>query len=157
MIYFAIPNNNINLNKNNNNYNKNNIFNYNTKEFDIYNKFMINNTIAVLNKQIINQKNFINELEKKTNEYQESARNLLKKGDKEKCKKLFIKKKSCVERMKFIEGLLSLIKEQKLNLESTKAMYNVINEVERGSLIIKETSKRFNISELEEMKEEIDN
>ena len=36
-------------------------------------------------------------------------------------------------------------------------MYNVFSEIERSSRVIKETPKRFNISELEAMKEEIDN
>jgi len=156
-IHNAIYNNNINISKNNNNSDKKNIFDYNTKEFDMYHNFVIDNTLTVLNKQITNQENYLNELEKKTDEYQESARKKNKKGDKENCKKLLFKKKRCVERINFIEGLLSLIEEQKLNLESTKEMYNVFSEIERSSRVIKETPKRFSISELEAMKEEIDN
>jgi len=156
-IHNAIYNNNINISKNNNNSDKKNIFDYNTKEFDMYHNFVIDNTLTVLNKQITNQENYLNELEKKTNEYQESARNLIKKGDKENCKKLLVKKKRCVERMKFVEGLLGLIEEQKLNLENTKAMHEVFNEIKKGIKAIQEASKGYSISELEAMKEEIDN
>ena len=40
----------------------------------MYHNFVIDNTLTVLNKQITNQENYLNELEKKTDEYQESAR-----------------------------------------------------------------------------------
>ena len=51
-IHNAIHNNNINISQNNNNnVNKDNIFENNTKEFDIYHDFVIDNTIMALNKQ----------------------------------------------------------------------------------------------------------
>ena len=156
-IHSVIHNNNININQNNNNSNKNNIFDYNTTEFDIYNKFMINNTIAVLNKQIINQKNFINELEKKINEYQESARNLLKEGDKENCKKILAKKKAWVEKIKFFEGVAAVIEEQKSILETTKVIHSTFEKIKIGNRANEEAFKGLNVSDLEAMKEEMDN
>ena len=55
-IHNAIYNNNINISQNNNNnVNKDNIFENNTKEFDIYHDFVIDNIIMALNKQRTNQ------------------------------------------------------------------------------------------------------
>ena len=132
-IHNAIHNNNINISQNNNNnVNKTNIFEYNTKEFDIYHNFVIDNTIMVLNKQITNQENYLKELEKKAIEYQESAKNLLKQGDKINCKKLLFEKKKYVDKIKFIEGLLALIEEQKLILENAKQMHFILKSIKES-------------------------
>ena len=155
-IHNAIQNNNVNINQNkNNNDNKNNIFDYNTKEFDIYHDFVIDNTIMVLNKQITNQENYLNELDKKVNEYQESAKNLIKKGDRTNCKKVLLEKKKYVEKMKFIEGLLACIEEEKMILDNTKTMHDILNEIKKGNRAIQEASKGLNVSDLEALKEEI--
>ena len=150
-IHNAIHNNNININQNNNNINKNNIFDYNTQEYDIYNDFVIDRTITELDKEIKNQENYLKELEKQSNEYQESAKNLLKKGDKDNCKKLLIKKKKCSAKMKVIEGIMILIEEQKLTLENTKQYQYVLKEIKTANKAILEANKGLTIEELEEM------
>ena len=157
-IHNAIHNNNINISQNNNNnVNKANIFEYNTKEFDIYHNFVIDNTIMVLNKQITNQENYLKELEKKAIEYQESAKNLLKQGDKINCKKLLFEKKKYVDKIKFIEGLLALIEEQKLILENAKQMHIIIKIIKESNRVMKEASKGLSVSDLEALKEEMEN
>ena len=45
------------------------------------------------------------ELEKQGNEYHESAKQLLKQGDKNKAKNILVKKKRCVEKKMNIKGL----------------------------------------------------
>ena len=91
--------------QNNNTDNKNNIFDYGTKEAELYNNLVIENTINVLDKQVKNQENYLEELEKQGNEYHESAKQLLKQGDKNKAKNILVKKKRCVEKKMNIKGL----------------------------------------------------
>ena len=70
---------------------------------------MIENTINVMDKQIKNQENYLEELDKKSNEYYESARQSLKEGDKNKSKNYLLKKKRCIDKMKTINGILAFI------------------------------------------------
>ena len=154
-IHNAIHNNN-NINQNKNIDNKNNIFGCDTKENQVYKNFVIDNTLKMLNSQIENQNNYFNELEKKSNEYQESAKNVLKEGDKEKCKRILFKRKKCVEKMKTIEGIVAFIEEQKMTLENTKQMNELYRTIENNIKVIKEEVKTMDKDKLELMKEEME-
>ena len=149
-------NNNINVNQNKNIDNKNNIFDCDTKEYELCKNFVIDNTITLLDKQIQNQESYLNELENKSNKYFESAKKLLKEGDKAKCKEILAKRKKCVEKMKTIEGILSYIEEQKLILENTKQMKDVLKAIESGNKAIQEAAKNMTVEEIKEKQGEID-
>ena len=56
------------IQNNNNTDNKNNIFDSGTKEAELYSNFVIENTINLLDKQVKNQENYLDELEKQVDE-----------------------------------------------------------------------------------------
>ena len=152
-------NNNINENQKKNIDNKNNIFDCNTKEYELYKNFVIDNTAEMLDKQAQNQESHLKELENKVNEYHESAKNVLKEGDKEKCKKILLKKKKCVKKLKVIEGILCFIEEQKMALDNTKAMEDVLKAIDYGNKALQKASKKIDIEVeyIKQMKEGDDN
>ena len=126
---------------NNNTDNKNNIFDSNTKESDLYNNYVIDNTITLMDKQIKIQEDYLDELEKQTNEYHEKAKQLLKEGDKNKSKNYLIKKKRCVDKIKTIEGILVFIEEQKYILNNSREMQKLLNTIKDSEKAIEEASK----------------
>ena len=136
-IHNAIHNNNININQNNNNINKNNIFDYDTKEFVLYNDFVIDRTIAMLDNEMKNQEKYLCELGNQCNEYMNTAVKVLKeKGDKEKSKKLLIKKKKCQNKMNVIQGIIAFMDEQITLLDNAKLYKNVLKENKMANKVI---------------------
>ena len=95
-IHEAIHNNNVNQNQNQNQMLENKIFDFylSFPEFQKVKKNIIENTILMLDKQIIKQENFLKDYKKRIDRYQDLAKNELKQGNKEKAQKLLIKKKS---------------------------------------------------------------
>ena len=144
--------------QNNNSDNKNNIFESGTKEADLYNNFVIENTLNVLDKQIKNQENYLNELEKQSNDYKETAKQLLKEGEKNKdqAKNLLRKKKRCVEKATNIKGLLALFEEQKLILEKTRQMQDFTKEIQCSQKAIIEATRGLTPEELKAIQDEIE-
>ena len=141
---------------NNNTDNKNNIFDSGTKEFDLYNNYVIENSINVMDKQIINQENYLEELDKKSNEYYESAKQLLKEGDKNKSKNYLVKKKRCIEKMKTIKGILAFIEEQKLILENTRQIQDMLKSIKTSQKAMKEATKSLNLEDIKAMQDELE-
>jgi hypothetical protein len=140
----------------NNTDNKNNIFDSGTKEFDLYNNYVIENSINVMDKQIINQENYLEELDKKSNEYYESAKQLLKEGDKNKSKNYLVKKKRCIEKMKTIKGILAFIEEQKLILENTRQIQDVLKSIKTSQRVMKGATKSFNPEDIKAIQDEFE-
>ena len=59
--------------------------------------------------------------------------------------------------MKAIKGLLALIEEQKLILENAKQMHIIIKIIKESNRVMKEASKGLSVSDLEALKEEMEN
>ena len=138
--------NNIDKNKNIED-NKNNIFEPDTKEFELYKKFVIDSALNSMNDQINKQINFSNELEKKCNEYTELAKSQLKEGNKNKAKSYLITKKKYIDKMNKIEGIISFIQEEIFILEETKGIQEVVKTIKNGLKLIQEANKGLNNDE----------
>ena len=81
----------------------------------------------------------------------------LKNGDKAGAKRLAIKKVKLVENMKQIEGNIVMMEEQKMMLDNTLAMKDVMSTIKAGNEAIKCPSKGFSIEEFEENNEDMEN
>ena len=81
----------------------------------------------------------------------------LKNGDKAGAKRLAIKKVKLIENMKQIEGNIVMMEEQKMMLDNTSAMKDVMSTIKAGNEAIKCPSKGFSIEEFEENNEDMEN
>ena len=93
----------------------------------------------------------INETEKKINDYQNSAKETLKKGDKIGAKNILTRKKKLVEKMNEFQGTLILMEEQKMLLDNSEILRDAFNQVTIAEKIAQNSLKDI---DLENMKEE---
>ena len=114
-------------------------------------------TTLMLDQKIQEQELKLNNLETKTNALQDEAKAKLRAGDKAGAKRVLAKKKKYVEQMKTIEGAIAMMEEQKMMLDSTLQMKDVMSAIKTGNQVIKEATKGMNVEDLEQMKEDMDN
>ena len=114
-------------------------------------------TTLMLDQKIQEQELKLNNLETKTNALQDEAKAKLRAGDKAGAKRVLAKKKKYVEQMKTIEGAISMMEEQKMMLDSTLQMKDVMSAIKQGNQVIKEATKGMNVEDLEQMKEDMEN
>ena len=77
----------------------------------------------------------MNNLETKTNALQDEAKAKLRAGDKAGAKRVLAKKKKYVEQMKTIEGAIAMMEEQKMMLDSTLQMKDVMSAIKTGNQV----------------------
>ena len=114
-------------------------------------------TTLMLDQKIQEQELKLNNLETKTNALQDEAKAKLRAGDKAGAKRVLAKKKKYVEQMKTIEGAIAMMEEQKMMLDSTLQMKDVMSAIKTGNQVIKEATKGMNVEDLEQMKEDMEN
>ena len=96
-------------------------------DFQILKNFLVDNLLLLIDNQINKQENIIKEKEKKINEYQDIAKQLLKEGKKQECKEYLLLKKITVDSQKPLQGAIEQFKEQKRMLESNKLIGDIIS------------------------------
>ena len=113
-------------------------------------------TQLILDQKIKEQELKINNLETRSNALQEEAKAKLKAGDKPGAKRILAKKKKLVEQIKQLEGAMAMMEEQKLMLDNTLQMKDVIDTIKQTTQVVKEASKGMSVEDLEDMKEQMD-
>ena len=113
-------------------------------------------TQLMLDQKIKEQELRLNNLETRTNALQDEAKAKLKQGDKAGAKRILGKKKKMVEQIKQYEGAMAMMEEQKMMLDNTLQMKDVMSAIKTGNEAVKEASKGMSVEDLEEMKEQMD-
>ena len=113
-------------------------------------------TQLMLDQKIKDQELRLNNIETRTNAMQEEAKQKLKAGDKSGAKRILAKKKKLVEQMKQIEGAIAMMEEQKMMLDNTLQMKDVMSAIKQGNEAVKIASQGMSVEDLERMKEEMD-
>ena len=117
----------INSNQNKKEDNEQDGFYISKSDFQILKNFLVDNLLSLIDNQINKQENIIKEKEKKINEYQDIAKQLLKEGKKQECKEYLLLKKITVDSQKPLQGAIEQFKEQKRMLESNKLIGDIIS------------------------------
>lgn len=117
----------INSNQNKKEDNEQDGFYISKSDFQILKNFLVDNLLLLIDNQINKQENIIKEKEKKINEYQDIAKQLLKEGKKQECKEYLLLKKITVDSQKNLQGAIEQFKEQKRMLESNKLIGDIIS------------------------------
>ena len=117
----------INSNQNKKEDNEQDGFYISKSDFQILKNFLVDNLLLLIDNQINKQENIIKEKEKKINEYQDIAKQLLKEGKKQECKEYLLLKKITVDSQKTLQGAIEQFKEQKRMLESNKLIGDIIS------------------------------
>ena len=117
----------INSNQNKKEDNEQDGFYISKSDFQILKNFLVDNLLLLIDNQINKQENIIKEKEKKINEYQDIAKQLLKEGKKQECKEYLLLKKITVDSQKPLQGAIEQFKEQKRMLESNKLIEDIIS------------------------------
>lgn len=117
----------INSNQNKKEDNEQDGFYISKSDFQILKNFLVDNLLSLIDNQINKQENIIKEKEKKINEYQDIAKQLLKEGKKQECKEYLLLKKITVDSQKNLQGAIEQFKEQKRMLESNKLIGDIIS------------------------------
>ena len=125
----------INSNQNKKEDNEQDGFYISKSDFQILKNFLVDNLLLLIDNQINKQENIIKEKEKKINEYQDIAKQLLKEGKKEKCKEYLNLKKIAVDSKKTLEGAIFQFKEQKEMLEQNKKTEEIFNTLKCSQTI----------------------
>ena len=100
------------------------------------------NTRIMLDKQIKKQEETMDQYEKKMEKMEELAKNELKNGNKNKCKKYLILKKRTLDKIKPLEGILSLIEEQLLILDKSNQMKDIFKTIKDGMKAVEEANNK---------------
>ena len=113
-------------------------------------------TQLMLDQKIKEQELRLQNLETKTNALQEEAKAKLKAGDKNGAKRVLAKKKKYVEQIKQVEGAMAMMEEQKLMLDNTLQMKDVMSTIKTANAAVKEASQGMKVEDLEDMKDQMD-
>ncbi len=89
----------------------------------------VEQTLLMLDQKINEQELRLNNLETKTNALQDEAKEKLKAGDKAGAKRLLAKKKKYVEQIKTLEGAMEMMEEQKMMLQNTAQIKDVMQAI----------------------------
>ena len=111
----------------------------------------------ILDKRIKKNELRLQNMENRVQIIENEMMDKLKNGDKAGAKRLAIKKVKLVENMKQIEGNIVMMEEQKMMLDNTLAMKDVMSAIKAGNEAIKCPSKGFSIEEFEENNEDMEN
>ena len=111
------------------------------------------NPIDILDKRIKDYEMKINNMELKSHEVINLAKEKLKNGDNSGAENLIKERFKIIEKIKRMEGAMAMMEEQKLMLENTSQMRDVINAIKQGSSAVKEVSKGMSIEDIENMNE----
>jgi hypothetical protein len=109
-----------------------------------------------LDEKITEQEKRLEDLEAKTNALENEAREKIKVGDRAGAKRILLKQEKIVEHMKQIEGAIAMIEEQKMMLDCTSQMKDVMSAIKCGNSAVKECSKGMSVEDLEYMKENME-
>ena len=77
----------------------------------------------------------------------------LKTGDKAGAKRILLKQEKLIDQMKQIEGAMAMMEEQKMMLDCTSQMRDVMSAIKCGSVAVKESSKGMSVEDLENMED----
>ena len=117
-------------------------FYYSSPEYENVRNTLMENTRIMLDKQIKKQEETMDQYEKKMEKMQELAKNELKNGNKNKCKKYLILKKRTLDKIKPLEGILSLIEEQLLILDKSNQMKDIFKTIKDGMKAVEEVNNK---------------
>ena len=117
----------INSNQNKKEDNEEDGFYISKSDFQILKNFLVDNLLLLIDNQINKQENIIKEKEKKINEYQDIAKQLLKEGKKKECKEYLLLKKITVDSQKNLQGAIEQFKKQKRMLENNKMLRDIFS------------------------------
>ena len=124
-------------------------------DFQILKNFLVDNLLLLIDNQINKQENIIKEKEKKINEYQDIAKQLLKEGKKKECKEYLLLKKITVDSQKTLQGAIEQFKEQKRMLESNKLIEDIISTLKCSQKISEKYFENINKEKLNLTEENI--
>ena len=117
-------------------------FYYSSPEYEKVRNTLMENTRLMLDKQIKKQEETMDQYEKKMEKMQELAKNELKNGNKDKCKKYLILKKRTLDKIKPLEGILSLIEEQLLILDKSNQMKDIFKTIKDAMKAVEEVNNK---------------
>ena len=117
-------------------------FYFSSPEYEKVRNTLMENTRLMLDKQIKKQEETMDQYEKKMEKMQELAKNELKNGNKDKCKKYLILKKRTLDKIKPLEGILSLIEEQLLILDKSNQMKDIFKTIKDGMKAVEEVNNK---------------
>ena len=117
-------------------------FYFSSPEYEKVRNTLMENTRIMLDKQIKKQEETMDQYEKKMEKMQELAKNELKNGNKNKCKKYLILKKRTLDKIKPLEGILSLIEEQLLILDKSNQMKDIFKTIKDGMKAVEEVNNK---------------
>ena len=117
-------------------------FYFSSPEYEKVRNTLMENTRIMLDKQIKKQEETMDQYEKKMEKMQELAKNELKNGNKNKCKKYLILKKRTLDKIKPLEGILSLIEEQLLILDKSNQMKDIFKAIKDGMKAVEEANNK---------------
>ena len=138
----------INSNQNKKEDNEQDGFYISKSDFQILKNFLVDNILSLIDNQINKQENIIKEKEKKINEYQDIAKQLLKEGKKQECKEYLLLKKITVDSQKTLQGAIEQFKEQKRMLESNKLIGDIISTLKCSQKISEKYFENINKEKL---------
>lgn len=138
----------INSNQNKKEDNEQDGFYISKSDFQILKNFLVDNILSLIDNQINKQENIIKEKEKKINEYQDIAKQLLKEGKKQECKEYLLLKKITVDSQKPLQGAIEQFKEQKRMLESNKLIGDIISTLKCSQKISEKYFENINKEKL---------
>ena len=145
----------INSNQNKKEDNEQDGFYISKSDFQILKNFLVDNLLLLIDNQINKQENIIKEKEKKINEYQDIAKQLLKEGKKKECKEYLLLKKITVDSQKNLQGAIGQFKEQKRMLESNKLIGDIISTLKCSQKISEKYFENINKEKLNLTEENI--
>ena len=137
--------NNKNLNLDKKNENKKEEIDFNSDNILLYKSFMIENTLATIERQITNHENIFAHYEKKITEYHDKAKQCLREENKQGAKNYLYKKKRIVDFTKAIEGMINNLEEQKLILEKSKVYNDIMTAMKCSRIMSEEALKDINL------------
>ena len=117
-------------------------FYFSSPEYEKVRNTLMENTRIMLDKQIKKQEETMDQYEKKMEKMQELAKNELKNGNKNKCKKYLILKKRTLDKIKPLEGILSLIEEQLLILDKSNQMKDIFKTIKDAMKAVEEVNNK---------------
>ena len=117
-------------------------FYFSSPEYEKVRNTLMENTRLMLDKQIKKQEETMDQYEKKMEKMQELAKNELKNGNKNKCKKYLILKKRTLDKIKPLEGILSLIEEQLLILDKSNQMKDIFKTIKDAMKAVEEVNNK---------------
>ena len=117
-------------------------FYFSLPEYEKVRNTLMENTRIMLDKQIKKQEETMDQYEKKMEKMQELTKNELKNGNKNKCKKYLILKKRTLDKIKPLEGILSLIEEQLLILDKSNQMKDIFKTIKDGMKAVEEVNNK---------------